>query len=61
MGRKAKLKKLRRDEKLKPEIPTPLPTFDETQFVTNLERQGYSLKQGDRAPEIPQSGAEPQV
>ncbi|MDC0832224.1 hypothetical protein POG22_04255 [Geitlerinema sp. CS-897] len=61
MGRKAKLKKLRKSAKTDPEAAKRRQNIDDTQFVKDLQRQGYDLKVGDRAPDIPESSPEPQV
>ncbi|MGC9503622.1 hypothetical protein [Baaleninema sp.] len=61
MGRKAKLKKLRKTAKTDPKAAKRTSNFDDTQFVKDLQQQGYDLKVGDRAPDIPESNPEPQV
>ncbi len=57
MGRKAKLKKVKKSssdlsssEKLNP-----------NEFVKNIERQGYPLKRLERAPDVPQKRIDPQI
>lgn len=57
MGKKAKLKQLRREAKEKnSEVePKPLQNFAQTQFVEQLKQQGYNLKQIQQSPEIPNS------
>ncbi|WP_013320527.1 hypothetical protein [Gloeothece verrucosa] len=58
MGKKAKLKKIRKE---------PLPDnqnkadFAPDQFVKNLEKQGYSFKKIEHSPEIPENRIEPQI
>ncbi|GBF79339.1 hypothetical protein [Aphanothece sacrum] len=57
MGRKAKLKQRKKSQinLSKPEL------IDSDQFVQHLERQGYSLKKPNLAPEVPQKRIEPQI
>ncbi|MFB2967662.1 hypothetical protein ACE1CD_01695 [Aerosakkonema sp. BLCC-F183] len=56
MGRKARLKQLRREA-----ISNPSPEsaskadFDNTQFVDQLERQGYKLQEIQHSPSVPES------
>ena len=57
MGRKAKLKKVRKSQADSSNSPQTNPN----QFVKNLERQGYSLKNLERAPDVPQKRVDPQV
>ncbi|MDJ1179807.1 hypothetical protein PJF56_13120 [Roseofilum sp. BLCC_M91] len=60
MGRKAKLKHQRhhsQSPKPKPESG-PLETTD---FVQEIQQQGYQLKQSKTAPEIPQNQIKPQL
>ncbi len=60
MGRKAKLKKIRREADSQPPSPKPEANFEPTQFVEQLKTQGYQLRQSQRSPELPeQKGAEP--
>ncbi|MEC4803530.1 MAG: hypothetical protein SAJ12_18040 [Jaaginema sp. PMC 1079.18] len=54
MGRQAKQKKLRQTQ-------TPTESTETTQFVRQLQRQGYNLKQAEHSPEIPEDKPEPQV
>ncbi|HEY9873218.1 MAG TPA: hypothetical protein V6D12_07265 [Candidatus Obscuribacterales bacterium] len=57
MGRNAKLKKIRREASSQPELsnqPQSQPDLDPTQFVQELERQGYQLKKVEHCPEIPE-------
>ena len=64
MGKKAKLKQLRREAKDKAsEVEAkPLQNFEQTQFVEQLKQQGYNLKQIQQSPEIPTSNrATPQL
>ena len=66
MGRKAKLKKMRKQGKAKTNKQ-----YDQTQFVEQFERMGYQAKidpklqpktnRGNIAPEIPQDEIEPQL
>ncbi len=64
MGRKAKIKKAKR-EAAKQESSTPKSQAEEkvqpTQFVRQLERQGYALKKIERSPDLPSNHAEPQI
>ncbi|MCW6038586.1 hypothetical protein K4A83_20250 [Spirulina subsalsa FACHB-351] len=54
MGRKAKLKKTR---SITPPPPPPSPT----QFVKQLNQQGYQFNQIQHSPELPDSKPEPEV
>jgi hypothetical protein len=56
MGRKAKLKKIRKTNPSQESTKS-----DPTQFVKELQRQGYELKQIERGPEIPETKIEPQI
>jgi hypothetical protein len=60
MGKKAKLKKMRKSEPLETNSK-PIETSDRDSFVRDLERHGYSLKRIQRAPEVPNQSKEPQV
>lgn len=57
MGRKAKLKQARKSPL---DQPNSVPS-DRDQFVQHMERQGYSLKRTELAPEVPRKRIEPQV
>jgi hypothetical protein len=59
MGKKAKLKKMRKSEPL--ETSEPIEASDSDDFVRDIERHGYSLKRIQRAPEVPNKSKEPQV
>ena len=64
MGRKAKLKKVRRDASSDAaSVPQPESQVDRdpTKFVQQLEKQGYKLQQIDRSPEIPSQQQKPQL
>ena len=57
MGRKAKLKKQRHQNKL-------ANSSSETQpqnFIKRIEKEGYRLDRIERSPEIPRDDVEPQV
>lgn len=58
MGKKAKLKKLRRELKANPETKK---TSSSTQFVEELNQLGYQLKQIERSPEVPNNHIEPKL
>lgn len=68
MGRKAKLKKARRQAKTNNQAN---PKYDRTQFVEQFTKMGYQVKidpklqpktnRGNIAPEIPQDRIEPQL
>lgn len=55
MGKKAKLKQTRRDR------PHSQPQTKPSDFVTDLQKQGYQLQQITQAPEIPQEKIYPQI
>ncbi|MBZ8179342.1 hypothetical protein [Oscillatoria salina] len=61
MGKQAKLKQQRREAKAKPSSESPKPKYDSTQFVKQLERQGYQLKKGKPSPELPDSKPKPSL
>ena len=67
MGRKAKLKKTRQQNKATAKSNQK---YDKTQFVEQFEKMGYQLKiapiqpetnRGNISPEIPQEKIEPQL
>ncbi len=58
MGRKAKLKKLRREIKANPPTET---SAKSTHFVDRLGKLGYQLDQIERSPEVPNQKIEPQL
>ena len=58
MGRKAKLKKLRR--KLTVATSTKQ-SLSSTQFVDQLSKLGYQLEQIERSPEVPVEKIKPQL
>ncbi|MCU0533535.1 MAG: hypothetical protein MUD14_06535 [Hydrococcus sp. Prado102] len=58
MGKQAKLKKIRKSGQ--EESITQLPN-DRDRFVEHIEKQGYSFKQIQHAPEVPTKRTEPQV
>lgn len=53
MGRKAKLKQLKRQASENSATEVSHPNFDNTQFVRELKQQGYDLKQMQQSPEVP--------
>ncbi|TVR14404.1 MAG: hypothetical protein EA395_02670 [Phormidium sp. GEM2.Bin31] len=55
MGRKAKLKQQRRQQQAAPseESGNREPHYKDTDFVEELQQQGYPSLGGDHAPEIP--------
>lgn len=56
MGRKARLKQIRREAINNPSPESaPKADFDNTQFVDQLERQGYKLQEIQRSPSVPES------
>jgi hypothetical protein len=60
MGRKAKLKHQRHQ----PQTPKPQPEskpLDTTDFVKDLQKQGYGFEETKTAPEIPQDQIKPQL
>jgi arginine repressor len=58
MGRQAKLKKLR--QLLANKASQPQQT-ESTEFVQQLQKQGYTLTQTQHSPDIPEDTTEPQV
>ncbi|MDT9177805.1 MAG: hypothetical protein P5702_09635 [Limnospira sp. PMC 1291.21] len=64
MGRKAKLKHLRKQQQTNPTADTQNSgevEADPTHFVDELKHQGYDLKVSDRCPEIPEKIVNPQI
>jgi hypothetical protein len=61
MGKKAKLKKIRKLNQSISEDSAKIEPKDPNQFIKNLEKQGYSLKQSQQAPEIPEKRINPQI
>ena len=55
MGRKAKLKQQRRQQQANSDHQNndQHPTYKDTDFVEELQQQGYPSLGGDRAPDIP--------
>lgn len=55
MGRKAKLKQLRRQSQGQPQssVSTQPPHFESTQFVQQLQVEGYKLDQAQHSPDVP--------
>ncbi|MBE9117679.1 hypothetical protein IQ249_17420 [Lusitaniella coriacea LEGE 07157] len=58
MGRQAKLRKNRAAAEKSPKTQEQ---SDSTQFVRQLNRQGYNLQEIQHSPEIPDSKVDPQV
>ncbi len=58
MGKKAKLKKLRRELKANPKTEKPP---SPTRFVEQLNQLGYQLEQIERSPDVPTENIEPQL
>ena len=58
MGKKAKLKKLRRELKTNPATEKP---FQSTQFVEQFTKLGYQLEQIERSPDVPSKKIEPKL
>ena len=63
MGRQAKLKKQRKQTQADPvNNSTESPEENNPQaFVKHLEKEGYSLKQTQTSPEIPDHSVKPQI
>jgi hypothetical protein len=60
MGKQSKRKKRRKSEQQ--DTPSRLPEeVDRDRFIQNIEKHGYSLKQIQRAPEVPTKRNDPQV
>lgn len=58
MGKKARLKKMRRELKATPqENATP----DPSNFIKQVEKTGYRLQNIQRSPEVPRENIEPQL
>lgn len=58
MGRKAKLKKIRQKSPSQSETNS---LANETEFVKVLQKQGYTLKEVKRSPDVPETRINPQV
>ena len=63
MGRHAKLKKQRKQTQNNPVIHSTesLEENNPQAFVKHLEKEGYSLKQTQKTPEIPDNSVKPQI
>jgi hypothetical protein len=61
MGKQAKLKKQRKQNNHQLEDQPLKSHLENTDFVRELQRQGYSLKKPESCPEIPQTKIEPQI
>ena len=61
MGRKANLKKIRRQKVSQVLALSDLVADDATEFVKRLEKQGYQLDRRQNCPELPNSKPKPQV
>ncbi|MDB9314339.1 hypothetical protein PN462_14600 [Spirulina sp. CS-785/01] len=67
MGRKAKLRKAKKQLKTNsPQDQNPAQSGNPSQFQRDMERQGYSLKQGlyklqSAAPDVPDHKPRPQL
>ena len=55
MGRKSKLKKLKK------QTQQQTPQMEETKFVDELQHRGYSLKSIQRSPLLPTKQIKPQI
>ncbi len=58
MGKKAKIKKIRKESSKISEINNQ---YKSTQFVKQLTQLGYDLGQTKRSPEVPKDKTEPQL
>ncbi len=58
MGRKAKLKKIRRELKATPQESTESQSDN---FIKKVEKTGYRMKNLQRSPEIPTDNIEPEL
>jgi hypothetical protein len=61
MGKKSKLKQERKEAKQQNQDQPLKSHLENTDFVRELQRQGYSLNQPQNSPEIPQTKIEPQI
>ncbi|MEB3886360.1 hypothetical protein [Lyngbya sp. CCY1209] len=64
MGRQAKLKRQRRQQRQNPPADSSTSRdqdADPTHFVERLEKEGYRIKSGPRCPEIPEDDEKPQL
>ena len=55
MGKRAKLKKMRKEQQQKPKAASS------DNFIKELGKQGYNLSKIQRSPEVPEDKPEPQV
>jgi hypothetical protein len=60
MGKQSKLKKMRKSGQQDETGQLPEPV-DRDRFVQDIEKQGYSFKRIQRAPEVPTKRTEPLV
>ncbi len=61
MGRKARLKKVRRETTSSVSAPQPQLDSDPTEFVQQLQQKGYEMQQIVRSPQIPDQRVNPQL
>lgn len=63
MGRQAKLKKQRKQTQNQPAVNAENVIEDDnpTAFVKHLEKEGYSLKETQKSPEIPDHSVKPKL
>lgn len=62
MGRNAKLKKIRREVSSHPlSSPEEKTLLDATEFVNQLQEEGYSLKEIQRCPVLPEKTVKPKL
>ena len=63
MGRQAKLKKQRKQAQQNPQVESSPAEVEpnSTAFVEHMEKEGYSLKQTQSCPEIPDNSVKPQI
>lgn len=57
MGRQAKLKKIRKEAG----VSDRSNNCDPNNFIDDLERRGYQLKQIQRSPDLPDNKIEPKI
>jgi DNA-binding winged helix-turn-helix (wHTH) protein len=60
MGKQSKIKKIRKQQSTPSQTPTT-ENSDRDRFIQNIEKQGYSFKQSQHAPEVPTKKVDPQL
>lgn len=60
MGKKAKIRQLKREKQTR-KADSPRQQIVETDFIKELQHQGYQLEKPIHSPEIPENKIKPQI